>query len=459
MTAQVDANATGLDTAELLRIVEGIAAQARPGEQLEAYVGRSVSTTVKAYQGEVESISSAQNQGIGIRVISDHRQGFAHCGTLDPAVIAETLAEARDNVRFGQADEFLGLAMPDGVEAVEHDTWNDAVVMLPADRKVTLALEMERAVRGLDPRITGVRTATYADSAGEAAVASSNGITATARGTSCSVSVLALANDGGETKTGGGVDVGRDPAVLDLSRTAADAVHRAVRLFGAKAVPSQTVTVFLEPRLAVTLLGLATATLDGETVQKGRSPFADRVGELIASPLLTVFDDATDPASLGATSHDGEGLACRRNAMIENGVLRGFLQNSYTARKDGTVSTGSALRGYRSTPGVGPHVLVLTPGTLAHDDLLATVDNGVYVTSFSGLHSGVNTISGDFSAGVEGLMIRNGAMAEPVREVTLGSTIQKLMLDIRAVGADREWLPGGTGSASIVIDGVRLSGT
>lgn len=450
---------TAPDGEELLAIARRVATQAAPGEEIEAYVGRGVTTTVKAYAGEVESISSAQSQGIGIRVIRDHRQGFAHCGSLDPEVIAATLADARDNVAFGQPDEHLALAVPDGVAAVEHDHWSELVVQFAADDKVKLALAVEAAVIGRDPRITGVRTATYADSAGEAAIATSAGIESFARGSSCSASVLAIAVDGADTKTGGGVDVGRDPAALDIDQIADDAVTRAVRLFGAAPVPSQTVAILLEPRIAATLLGLATATLNGESVLKGRSPFADRMGEQIAAACFTVVDDATDGSSMGATTYDGEGLACRRNVLIEDGVLRGFLHNSYTGRRSGTASTGSAVRGYRSTPGVGPHVLVVTPGTRSHEELLASIDVGVFVQSFSGLHSGVNAVSGDFSVGVEGLMIRDGALAEPVREVTLGSTIQRLMLGVREVGADREWLPGGTGSASLVIDDVRLSGT
>ncbi len=452
-------SAAHLDTDELLALARRVADRARPGEEIEVFVGRGVTTSVKAYGGEVESISSAQSQGVGIRVVADHRQGFAHCGTLDETVVAETLADARDNVRFGEVDEHLGLARPDGVAAVEQDLWNEAVVSFASADKVAMALELERVVKGLDPRVTGVRTATFADGAGEAAIATSTGIAAAARSTTCSLSVLALATDGSETKTGGGVDIGRDPAALDVGRAAADAVDRAVRLFGARPVPSQTVSVFLEPRMAATLLALATATLNGESVQKGRSPFADRVGEPIAAPALTIVDDPTDPASLGASSFDGEGLACRRTPLVVDGVLQGFLHNSYTARKAGVGSTGSAVRGYRSTPGVGPQVLVVALGHQGHDELLAGVGTGVYVQSFSGLHSGVNPVSGDFSVGVEGLMIRDGALAEPVREVTLGSTIQKLLLGVRAVGNDREWLPGGTGSASILIDDVRLSGT
>lgn len=414
---------------------------------------------MKAYEGEVESLSSAQSQGVGIRVVHDHRQGFAHCGTLDEGIVAETLAEARDNARFGERDEFAGLAAPDGVSPPGLDLWSDELAAFAPDRKVALAIELEAAVRGLDPRVTGVRSAVYGDSAGEAAVATTTGIAALGRGTWCHLSVAALAEDGTETRIGGGVDVGRRPADLDVGVAARDAVDRAVRLFGARKVPSQTVAVVFEPRLAATVVGLVAGMLTGERVLKGRSPFATREGEQIASPLLTLVDDPTDPRSMGADPFDGEGLATRRNLLVDAGTLHGFLHNAYTGRRAGAASTGSAVRGYRSTPGVGVQALAVVPGEGSLDELVARVDHGFLVQSLAGLHSGVNPVSGDFSVGAEGLMIRDGVVAEPVREVTLASTLQRMLLDVRAVGADVEWLPGGTATPTVVVADVALGGT
>jgi PmbA protein len=449
---------TAPDADDLLALARSVAAQARPGEQLEAFVARGRSTSVKAYGGEVESFTSAESMGIGIRVIRDHRQGFAHAGTLDPSAVAETLADARDNAAFGEPDEWYGLAEPDGVPVVEQDLWNEAVLAFPTDQKVALALELERAVKAGDPRISGVRTAAFGDGAGEAAVATSTGIEVVGRGTSCHLSVSALAEADGETTVGGGVDVGRDPNLLDIGIAAGDAVERAVRILGATKPESGRLTVILEPRMAASLLGIVGGTLTGERVLKGRSPFGDRMGEAIASPLVTLVDDPTDARSLAADSHDGEGLAARRNVLIDEGVLSTFLHNAYTARRAGTRSTGSAVRGYRSTPGVGAQALAIAPGTRGFDELVASIEDGVLIQSLTGLHSGVNAVSGDVSVGAEGMRIRAGALAEPIREFTIAGTLQRLLLDVVEVGADLEWLPSGTGSASLVIEGVTVSG-
>lgn len=446
---------TGVD---LQQLASRVAGQAASGEQIDVMVGHGRSTSVKVFGGEVESFTSAESYAVGIRVIAGGRQGFASAGSIDPDVVAETLAEARDNVTFGEVDEFYGLAEPDGIAATEHDHWNEAILGIDAQTKIDLALRLEADVRARDPRISGVRVAAWGDSAGEVAYAASNGISVYDRGTSCSIGIQALANDNGETQTGAAGDAARSLEALDVERVIADAADRATRLLGATKPPSGKISILLEPRLAMTLLGIVADMVDGESVFKGRSPFADRVGEQIASPLLTFVDDPTDSRSIAATAYDGEGLACRRNVLIDAGNLGAFLHNSYTGRRAGTASTGSALRGSRSLPGVGAQVLVMEPGARSFDELVASVDHGLYVSGFSGLHSGVNPVSGDFSVGADGLMIRNGAIAEPVREMTLASTIQRLLLDIVEVGGDLEWLSSGDAAASLIIADVSMSG-
>ncbi len=447
------------ESADLLALAQSVAAKANASEQVEAFVERSSYTTVRAHGGEVESFTSAVSAGIGIRVVSDHRQGFAWARTLEADAIADALAEARDNAPFAEPDEWVGLAEPDGIAPVPFDAFDPSVASMPASQKIDLALELEQMVRDGDPRITGVRVATFSDSSSRFAVATSTGIAGAGRGAWCSMSALALAEDGDETYTGGGSTVGFRPEDLDLAEAADDAALRATRLFGAKPVPSQRVTIILEPRMAATIASLLGSTLTGERVLKGRSPFGDRIGEAIASPMLTLVDDPTDHRSYAADMFDGEGLACRRNQLVVDGVLQGFLYDSASGRRAGRPSTGSAVRGVSSTPAVGCQALAVAPGAGSFDSLLADIDTGVYLQTMTGLHSGVNLVSGDISVGIEGLMVRNGQLAEPVREVTIASTLQRMLLDIVAIGADVEWLPGGTGCPTMVIADLSLGGS
>lgn len=446
--------------ADLLDLAEGVLDRARPGEQVEVFAGRGHHSEVKVFDGDVESLSSADTQGVGVRVISGGRQGFAYAASLEPDAVAETLEEARDNAAFGTFDEHLGLAGPDGVDPVELDLFRPDLADFAAGRKVELALELERAVRASDPRIRGVESAEYADSTSESAIASTAGVRATTRRSVCSIFASALAGEGDETQTGTGYSVARSPADLDLAKAVADASEKATRLLGARKPASQRLTVLLDPPVAASFLGLLASGLSGSSVIKGRSIFADRVGEAVAVPFLSLADDPTEPQAWGAGRYDAEGLASRRNVLIEDGVLCGFLHNTYTGRRCGQPSNASAVRGgYRSTPGAGSRALSLTPGVLSQEHLLADAGSGLLVQSVTGLHSGSNPVSGDFSVGVEGLMVRDGAPAEPVREATIASTLQRMLLDLVAVGADREWLPGGAAGMTLVIGDVQLSGT
>jgi PmbA protein len=434
------------DGAELLAIADRIVAQAKAGEQIEAFVARATDTAVRIYESDIEQLQSAQSQGVGIRVISDHRTGFAYTGSLDERSIAETLADARDNVAFGEADEFAGLASPDGV----------AVPKL--DQKVALAKELELRTLAGDARIV-VESSEYADAFGEGAVATSTGIRSWGRENGCYVSVSTMAVDGDETQTGFGFEVGRDPYALDMQRAADMGVERAVRLLGAVKPASGRMTVVLDPWVTAQFLSVLSATVNGEAVLKGRSLFAGRLGEQVASPLVTFVDDPTNPLAYTATEVDGEGLAARRNVLIDKGVLRQFVHSSYSGRRASLTSTGNAVRGgFKSSPGVGCIALSLLPGTMTADEIIRDVGDGLLVQQVAGIHSGVNPISGDFSTGASGVMIRNGEIAEPVRELTIASTLQRMLHDIRAVGGDLTWLPMRAAGVSLVISDVTVSG-
>lgn len=442
----------------LLELANSLVAHTRPHEQLEVYVSRGAQTSVRVYQGEVEHLVSAQSQGVGIRVIHEGRTGFAYAADLSPQAIREVLAEARDNVRFGSVDQFAGLAEPDGLAPVAQNLWNDELAATATSAKVQIALDLERLTLAGDSRIR-VDDANYDDGWGEVAVATSTGIAVSGRENACSATVSTLADDGDETQTGYGWAVGRSPNQFDLQRAATMAVERATRLLGAIKPSSGRVTVVLDPMVTAQFLGIIASTLNGEAIVKGRSPFVDRLGDAIAAPMIDLVDDATDPRAYSATDLDGDGLAARRTPLIEGGVLRNVLHSSYSARRAGSTSTGNAVRGgFRGTPGVGALALTLTPGIASQAELIARVGDGVLVQSVQGLHSGVNSVSGDFSTGASGMLISGGALASPVREFTIASTLQRMLHDIVEVGGDVDWLPMRAAGVSLVIRDVTMSG-
>ena len=216
----------------------------------------------------------------------------------------------------------------------------------------------------------------------------------------------------------------------------------------------------LDPFVTAQFLGVISSTLNGEAVVKGRSLFKDRLGEQVASPLVTLIDDPTNPQAYTATDVDGEGLAARRNVLIEGGVLRQFVHNSYSARRAGDgVDRQRHPGGFAGTPGVGCLALQLAPGTRIAGRADRRHRRRPARAGVQGLHSGVNPISGDFSTGAAGLLIRNGAVGAPVREFTIASTLQRMLLDIVEVGGDVDWLPMRAAGMSLVINDVTMSGS
>ena len=447
------------DTQRLLQIADAVVDRAGPTEQVEAVVVADRGCEIRVYGGEVESLSSADTAGIGVRVIDGGRQGFAWAGTLEPDAVAAVLAEARDNLRFASVDEYAGLAEPDGVQPPQLDLYRPDVAAMPTADKVALALEVERATLGADRRITGIESAEYADSVVAAAVVSTTGIRAASAESACWLSVYSLAGDDETTQTGFGFSLGRHPGVLDPSVAAGDAARRATRMLGAVRPTTGRTTLVLDPWVTAQLLEVIGSMLSGEAVAKGRSPFADRLGTPVAAPMVTLVDDPTNPEAFSASAADGEGIATRRNVLIADGVLDMFVHNATSARRAGTTTTGSAVRrGFRGVPGVGCQALALRPGTATQAELVGALDDAILIADVAGLHSGVNPVSGDLSVGAEGLRIRNGVIAEPLREFTIASALQRILNDIEAVGNDLEWLPMGAAGVSLVVRDVTVSG-
>jgi PmbA protein len=398
---------------------------------------------------------------VGVRAVVDGRQGFAWAGSLDDDVVDEALAAARDNAEFATPDQCLGLAMAEDAAGVvaDLDLWRDDVGTTDTGTKVELALAAEAATCAADDKVRAVESASYGDAALEAAIATSTGIEASARRTSCSVASFALAGEGTETRTGYGFSAGRALADLNVDEAARDAAERAVRLLGARQPRSSRLPVLLDPLVTRSLVAIIGAALGGEAIVKGRSMFVGRAGEDVAARGVTLTDDPTNADSFGASPHDSEGVPTRRVDLIVDGVLRGFLHNMYTGRRAGSGTTGSAVRGgYASTPGAGARALSLMPGTRSPEQLYAAAGDALYVQSVSGLHSGTNPVSGDFSVGAEGLMVRDGTLAEPVREVTIASTLPRMLHDVVEVGADLTWLPGGAAGMTLLVDGMTISG-
>lgn len=429
----------------LLRLAERVVAQAVSGEAVEAFAVHSVETSVSVFEQEVEQLSSSETRGVGVRVVVDGRLGFASTADVSEAGLAFALAEARSNAEHTTADVGNVLPAPLPIEPLE-GLFEYGFQAPPMARKVELALALERATTGADPRVKGVDSATYGDGETHVAVASSTGIAADYRRMDAYAWVAALAREGEETQTGLGLTQGHALVELDIESAAAEAVLRSTRLLGARKPSTARVPVVFDPLVTASFLGVLASPLTAEAVQKGRSLFASRLGEAVAAASLSLVDDGRLVSAPAAAPFDDEGVPTRRTAIIEDGVLRRFLHNTQTAARAGgdAASTGNAARsGYKSSPGVSPTNLFLDGATVPAASIVAGVADGFYVQEVSGIHSGANPVSGEFSVGATGLWIRGGELAEPVREVTVSSTIVDILTAITLLGDDRRFFPFG----------------
>lgn len=440
-------------------MVDRVVAAARHGEQVEAVCSHVESTQVRAHGGEIEHFVAATEVGVGVRVVDGGRTGFAWVGVIDEGSLSDCIEEARDNARFATVDPHAGLAEPDGVPFADMDTVDDRFSVVEDRDKVRFVMDLDSRVGEADPRIVGHEGADYFDAHTVTAIASTAGVRVGDEETVSQATIDALASDGGEVTTGFGLTFGRGFDELDPDEVIDSAVTRCTTMLGARKAGSGRLTVVLDPYVTSQILGVVAEMLSGESVVRGRTPFGDRVGELVAAPGLGLRDDPVDPTSVTAVSVDGEGLATRRVPDIVDGRLQGFLHNAYTARCTGTRSTGSAVRaGHRSTPGAGPSSLVPEPGATSPGRIIEEIGEGILVREVIGLHSGVNPVSGDVSVGVEGILIRGGELTEPVREVTIGSTVQRMLADTIAVGSDLRRFPWESAGVTWAIADVMMSG-
>ncbi len=443
---------------ELSEIVERLAGEATGGEGVEAYAEQTTRTEINAFEGEVERLTSASSTGVGVRVVKDGQLGYAYTADLSDDGLRRCLAEARANLDVSTEDAGNVLPVAAPIEPLQ-GLFDPRQVDVSPERKVQLALDLEQRTRTANPKVTKVETASYGDAVVQVAIASSTGINGSLALTRAWCYSTALATQDGESQIGFGIDSARSIEELDIEPVATDAAERAVRLLGAVKPPTRTVPVVLDRMVAPHLIGVLLAGLSAEAVQKHRSLFADKLGERVAAPGLELVDDGRLLDGPGATPFDDEGVPTARNVLLADGVLQRFLHNTASAAREGARSTGNAARAsFKTTPGISAHNIHFVPGDKDEAGLLAQAGEGLLVQDMTGVHSGANPITGDFSVGVSGLWFRNGELAEPVREATVAAHLLDILKGIVAVGSDLTWTTGSIGGSTLLIGEMTVAG-
>ena len=453
---------SALQNRELLDVCERVVTQAkqRGAGEAEAYAERTRSATVHVREGEIEDLTQATSKGLGLRVLVGGRLGFAYTSDLRadtlPAFIDRAIALAQAAARDPHN------VLPDAKLLKRRnaplDLYDPVVADLSPDWKLEASRTMERAARAEDQRIVNFESVGAGEYVSETAIASTAGLADGYRGTYVYLFAMPVAQgEDGQLQTSYWVDYQRQLARLDAPENIGRiAARRAARMVGARQAKTARVPVVMEPMVAASFVsGLADA-VNGDLVYKKASFLGDKLGQKLAPAGFTVVDDGLFEGGVGSAPFDGEGVATSRLPFIENGVLRHFLYDAYTARKAKARSTGSAQRGYSSLPGIGTSTLYLERGATPAAELVSSLKEGFYVTAMLG--RGANTVTGDYSRGANGLWIRDGQLAEPVQEVTVAGHLLEMLGAIDAIGDDLDFR-GTVGAPSLRFGEMMVSGS
>lgn len=434
----------------------------------EAYASEDARREVRTHAGEVESLTAATQRGVGIRAWIGPRAGYAFGTDLSKRGLAAIGARAAEAARVADEDEFTGppelpvRLSPDMEGEGAPELRDPSVGEWSAAEIAELALAVEGAALAADGRVVGVEQAVYADSAERVAIASSTGVRGEFERSSCYAYLQALAEGDDGRETGLGFGLGRGPASLDPVAIGREGAARATAMVGARKPRSRTCAIVLDSTVAASFIGIVGRGLSAAAVQRGRSPFAGKVDSEVAAPAFALHDDGLVPDGPASSPFDGEGVPRRRTSLIEGGVLRTYLYDTYTGRRGSAASTGNAGRsGYRAQPAVAASNLLVVPGSLGLEELLRDAGEGVFVTDVAGLHSGVNPVSGVFSVGASGLTIRDGGLAEPLREFTIAGDLVSMLKSVRAAGSEPRWVPfgGSVSTPPLLIDAMTVAGS
>jgi len=426
----------------------------------EAYVTVSRGRRAKVQNGALQDLSTSKRGGVGVRVLragpKGLRAGIATTTDLTRGDFRDLFAQAWQLSALGDEDRWERQADPAGSDDLpsRHHRRCDA---LTPEQRIERALALEAEARKASPKVVAVREASWADGAGASLLLTQKGVRAFDLSSSCSASIELAVEEDGDRQAAWHWDVGRHPEALDLAAIGQEAARKGERKLKPSQLPSGRYGVVLHPEVSLDLLGIVAGMLSAEAVLKGRSLFAGKLGQTIASPLITLVDDGRLPGGLGSEPWDGEGLPTRRNVLVQDGVLATYLHTLKTAAEMGVEPTASAGRGTGSNPGITLFNLFPRAGDRSRQELLRLAGDGVLITEIMGLHT-VDPVSGDLSVGASGVRIRDGALAESVDRMTFAGNLKDFLTRIAALGDDLRWY-GSSAGLSMLLEDISLGGS
>ena len=459
-SVQVETQNSKLET-DLKGIAQDIVARAMAGGATAAECvvreGDEFSTLVRL--GQVETLKESGSKSIGVRVFFGKRAASTYSSDFSREGLDRMVKSALELAKITSEDPFGGIPEASQLGSLSGDLqlYHEDVYSLPGPERIEYARRAEKAALDFDPRIKNSEGGSFDAATGHKVLANSHGFVGEYRRSYCSVAAVPIAqNESGAMQRDYWFSVSRTLKKLDspeqVGKTAAE---RTLRRLGARKVKTARVPVVFDPMVSSSILEHIFEGVNGDSVYRGASFLAGKLGQKIAGDIVNVIDDGTVPGGFGTSPFDGEGIPTRRTVVLENGVLRSYLLNTYTAKKLGLQTTANAARGLAGTPGIGPGNYFLQPGTKTPRELIGAIKEGLYVTEFLG--QGVNLVTGDYSRGASGLWISGGEFAYPVEEITVAGNLKDLFFNISEIANDLEFR-GAVAAPTVRIDGLTVGG-
>src|SRR6185312_8591961 len=446
---------------DLREIAGDVVARAMNGgaTAADAIVREATEFSTVVRMGEVETLKEAGSRGVGLRVFQGKRAASTYSSDFSAEGIERLVKGALDLVRVTSEDPFAGLPDADVVGSLPGDLklyYND-VYSLPPEDRIDYARRAEQAARDEDPRIKNSEGGGFDATTGRKVLVNSLGFIGDYQRSYCSITAVPIAQDDkGGMQRDYWYSAARSLARLESPESVGrEAARRTVRRLGGRKVPSTKVPIVLDRTIASSVLGSIFEAASGDSIYRQSSFLVGKLGEKIGGENIAVVDDGTKTGGFGTTPFDGEGVPTRKTIVIEKGVLKSYLLNTYTARKLGLQTTGNAARGLAGNPGIGSGNFYLQPGPHSQQQIIAEIKRGFFVTEFLGF--GVNLVTGDFSRGATGIWIEDGELTFPVEEVTIAGNLKEMLNNISEIGSDLEFRSS-TACPTLRIDGMTLAG-
>jgi len=426
--------------------------------EYEVYYVDRESLSINAYNEEVEKYNLTTSYGLSFRGKINDKIGYSYTEILDDDAINMLVKNAKESALVIENEDIQFIYEGDK-EYAEVNTYYKALENLPADKLIDLALSMEKEAKTLDNRVTSFGVCGIGYSKARYGIINSKGLNLENKSNLLSAYVVPIIKNGEDMHDGMGYVTANSIEDVDPKKLAQDGINEAISRIGGKSVSSGKYKAVINNEAMVSILSTFAGVFSGDAVQKGLSLLKGKEGEIIASKQVTLLDDPHLENGLASVPFDDEGVATKKKDIIHEGKLMTLLHNLKTANKGNTKSTGNGFKNsYASPVGVSPTNLYIQKGEKSFEELLKDVGEGLLITEFAGLHSGANSITGDFSLAAKGFYIKDGKKDYPVEQITVAGNFFDLLKNIEVVGSDLKFPMSSIGSPSVKITELSIAG-